>query len=230
MNVRLISITQPIAEETKGMTPEEYIVYIARVSSPNQLKNETATRLIRYCVDHGHYSIFEQVDFTVEIITSRAISPQILRHRSACFQEFSQRYAIVSEFEPIELRMQGEKNRQGGEEIYSGPKSTPDAKIDYDVAIDGLIADCDILYQNMVKNGISKETARMILPLCCTTKLYMKNNVRNWLAYLNQRLHKDTQKEHRLIAEEIKNIFIEQFPNISSCFDNFALAKEEHFM
>ena len=226
MKVELISITKPVKPGLSDLTPQQLIIYIARVSNPsNQLNMLTGPKLLRYCVDHGHWSIFEQVEFTVEITTSRAIAAQILRHRSASFQEYSQRYAEVQAFEDIELRYQGINNKQGSQEVCS-EDDIGDMQYDIKCAID----QCNTIYQNLLKRGVSRETARFILPLNTTTVLYMKNNVRNWLAYLNQRLHKDCQKEHRLIAEQIRDIFIEQFPEISECFDNFENAYNEKFM
>lgn len=211
MNVKLISITQPLVrteDNSRYLTPEELITFSARVSNPsNQLNTETAPKLLNYCIRNKHYSIFEQVDFTVEIKTSRAIAAQILRHKSACFQEFSQRYSEISEFEPIELRLQGKTNRQVGDE--------PISNLELEFDINEHIKDSKELYERMIKMGIAKESARFILPLNVQTTLYMKNNIRNWIFYLESRCSEHTQKEHRLIANEIKKIFIEYFPNIS---------------
>ncbi len=222
MRVELVSITKPVKADLLSMTAEEYITYIARISNPsNQLNTDTAPKLLKYCITNGHWSIFEMVDFTVEIQTSRGIAPQILRHRSASFQEYSLRYAVATEFEDIELRLQG-KNKQGGAEIVEND--------DFSKLMDEHCSKSKELYNKLLDGGVSHETARMILPMCTTTRLYMKNNIRNWLAYLNQRLHEHAQKEHRLIAEGIRDIFIQQFPIISSCFDNFENAYYEKFM
>jgi len=211
MQVRLTSITQPLiktSDNSRYLTPEEYIVYCARVSNPsNQLNTETSSKLISYCIKNGHYSIFEQVDFTVEIKTSRAIAAQILRHRSAVFQEFSQRYSNVTEFEPIEFRIQGKTNRQVGDEKVDFPELAED--------IDNHISKSVEIYNEMIKLGIAKECARFILPLNTQTTLYMKNNVRNWIFYFQQRCSSHCQKEHREVADEIKKIFMQNFPEIS---------------
>jgi thymidylate synthase (FAD) len=149
---------------------------------------------------------------TVEIKTSRAIAAQILRHRSFSFQEFSQRYSIANEFQDIELRLQGDKNRQVGEELID--KNNPAYK-----QLSALIAESLSLsqhcYDSMIDNGIAKEVARMVLPLTTETTMYMKGSLRSWIHYLELRTQGNTQKEHRLIADECKNIFIKQFPTIS---------------
>ena len=228
MKVELVSMTKPIKEEIKDFSPEEYLIYIARVSNPsNQLNTETAPGLVKYCLGHGHYSIFDMVDLTFGIETSRVIAAQLIRHKSAYWlpmdvQEFSQRYSQVNEFEQVELRKQATKNRQSSEEV--------EMSNDLKDLVNQHIESSKELYNYLLENEVSKETARMILPLCTKTRLYAKNSVRNWLAFLNQRLHKDTQKEHRLIAEEVKGVFIKEFPVISSCFDNFQNAYEEKFM
>lgn len=206
MNVKLISITQPIINDIKN--PEDLIVYCARVSNPsNQLNLETAPKLIKYCIDHKHWSIFEMVDMCVEIQTSRAIGSQILRHKSASFQEFSQRYASVQTFEDIELRKQGKTNRQVGDEEIEDEQLK--------VEINTILSQTNKLYHKMIDGGIARECARMILPMTTQTTMYMKNNVRNWIHYIDLRTKPDTQKEHRNIALAIKEIFIENFPNIS---------------
>lgn len=210
MNVRLIAITKPAddLQENHGIwTAEDLIVYAARVSNPaNQLNKETAPKLINYCIKHGHWSIFETASMTVEIETSRAIAAQILRHRSFTFQEFSQRYALAQGFEPVELRKQHPKNRQASGEVIN------DAELAY--SVEEAVSKCARIYQQLVDAGVSKETARMVLPLCTTTRLYVTGNVRSWIHYLEQRTADGTQKEHRDIAQAIQLIFTEKFPNI----------------
>lgn len=212
MNVSLVSITQPLikaADGLRNLTPEELIVYCARVSNPlNQLNTETAPKLINYCIKNSHWSIFEMVDFTVEIQTSRAIAAQILRHKSASFQEFSQRYSSVTEIEPFELRKQGATNRQVGDELVILPE--------LEERIRKHIEEGKELYEAAIKEGVARESARFVLPQAAQTTLYMKNNVRNWIFYTKVRETSHTQKEHRLIAEEIKKIFVRNFPNIST--------------
>jgi thymidylate synthase (FAD) len=204
MNVKLVAITKPIDD----MSASDFISYCARVSNPsNQNNTLTSPKLLAYCIKMGHWSVFEQVSFTVEVVTSRAISAQILRHRSFSFQEFSQRYAVATEFEPVELRTQDTKNRQGSGEVIN------------DMTLSCEFQDatrfCETTYLKMIQHGVSKETARMVLPLCTQTTLYMTGNVRSWIHYLQQRCAKGTQKEHRLIAEAIRDeIFAVQFPAI----------------
>ena len=212
---RLISVTKPeltplIREE---FSAEDLIVYIARVSNPeNQMNRDTAPKLIKYLITHNHWSPFEMVDVTFEIKTSRAIASQIVRHRSFSFQEFSQRYSKVTDFEPIELRLQGDKNRQVGEEII--PVTSQQHTI-----LTNLISETtrssEHCYELLLRNGVAKEVARMVLPLTTQTTLYMKGSLRSWIHYANLRSGKDTQKEHRVIAVQIKSRLIELFPNVS---------------
>jgi thymidylate synthase (FAD) len=211
MNVKLVSTTKPNIEGLNKA--EDIIVYCARVSNPNnQLNVDTGDKLLKYCIKHGHWSIFEQVDMTVEIKTSRAIAAQILRHKTFSFQEFSQRYAEVQDFENIEIRMQGKTNRQVGDEI-TNPKLEDGLANDI---IQEHIEYSKSLYDRLIKAGVARECARMVLPLNVQTTLYMKGNIRSWIHYLQLRTKEDTQKEHRLIAEEINKIFINEFPVISN--------------
>lgn len=208
MNVKLVSLTSTRIDGIN--TAEELIVHNARASSPdNQLKTETGARLLRYCMQHGHWSVFEQASMGVEIVTSRAISAQILRHRSFHFQEFSQRYAEVTEFEPFELRKQAQKNRQSSSEQYTDR--------DHEYSIRRMIGGAEALYRDLLDAGVAKECARMVLPMCTQTRVYMTGTVRDWIHYLNLRLKEDTQKEHREIAEKILEIFIKEFPQIAEC-------------
>ena len=214
MQVKLVSITEPkISSST--MTAEELIVYCARVSNPeNQLNTETAPKLIKYLIDHKHWSPMEMVSMCIEIKTSRAIAAQILRHRSFSFQEFSQRYSTATRLEQIELRKQGETNRQVGDvplnfakniEIFDKIKKLQDQTLD--------------LYEELISQNVAKECARMILPLNTSTTLYMSGNIRSWIHYLEIRTNQDTQKEHRFIALAIKKIFAQNFPHISSALN-----------
>jgi thymidylate synthase (FAD) len=211
MNVKLVSMTESNILDKAGnkIHPEGLIVYCARVSNPkNQLNVETAAKLLSYCINHGHWSIFEMVDFTVEIQTSRAIAAQVLRHKSASFQEASQRYSAATSFEPVELRGAAEKNRQ------SSSKPLHDKELDY--LVEGHIKNAHDLYEKLLDRGVSKECARMILPLTTQTTLYMKNSVRNWIHYLTLRCQDDTQKEHRDLARKIRDeIFIPNFPSVA---------------
>lgn len=209
--VKLISITQPKIEGISSA--EELISYCARVSNPsNQLNTETAPKLLKYLINHKHWSPMEMASATIEIKTSRAIAAQILRHRSFSFQEFSQRYSTATEVEEIEWRMQGKTNRQVG---------------DYEVDLAEIPAElvkeaqnkCLEAYDFLVRNGIAKECARMVLPLNTSTTIYMSGTIRSWIHYIDIRTKEDTQKEHREIALEIKDIFKEYFPNISEALE-----------
>ena len=211
MNVKLISVSEPNIDGINSA--EDLICYFSRVSNPlNQMNVETAPKLINFLIKHKHWSPFEMVDMALEIKTSRAIAAQILRHKSFSFQEFSQRYSIVNEFEDVELRMQGDKNRQVGENLM--PKNNP-AYNNLTNLIAETLSMSQHCYDAMIENGIAREVARMILPLTTETTMYMKGSIRSWIHYIELRTEKNTQKEHRLIAEECKKIFIKEFPKIS---------------
>jgi len=204
MRTRLVAITKPLVGDG-NMTASDFITFAARVSNPsNQMSLLTAPKLLAYCIKHGHWSIFEQASMTVEIQTSRAISAQIIRHRSFCFQEFSQRYAPSDSPEPVELRTQDRVNRQGSGDSF-----------DQDWAYDAVAKSVDLAfktYRQLLQEGVSRETARMVLPLCTQTTLYMTGNIRSWIHYFEQRCAKGTQKEHRQIALAIRDgIFAEHF-------------------
>ena len=210
MQVKLISITQSVVED---LTPEELIVYVARVSNPsNQLNKATAERLIRYIIKHKHWSPFEMVDMTVEIKTSLAIATQILRHRSFCFQQFSARYSEVVDVEPLQLREQAEKNRQ------SSANPITDAGLEAAVTLS--LRNTVDLYKRLLDEGVAKECARMILPQTSQTTLYMKGSVRSWIHYLDIRCQEDTQLEHRQVAEAIRGIFNANFPVIAKAMSH----------
>ena len=207
MKVKLISITKP---EVEGLNnAEDIIAYCARVSNPsNQMNTETAPKLLSYLVKHKHWSPFEMVDICFEIKTSRAIAAQILRHRSFSFQEFSQRYSETTTLEKTLWRKQGKTNRQVGEENVE--LSEQDQKVVGDALLHSQKA-----YNLLLDKGIAKECARMVLPLCTSTTMYMKGSVRSWIHYIDLRAKEDTQKEHRLIVEEVKSIFTQHFPSVS---------------
>lgn len=201
MQVRLISIT-PNAEKT--------ISYCARVSSPQNQDNPNISGLLKYCIEHQHWSVFEMANMVLEIETSRAISAQILRHRSFSFQEFSQRYAQFQGFEVTGARRQDNKNRQS---------SIDDMDIeDRHWWFDNLIRtqnETEILYNEAIKRGIAKEVARFILPMSTRTSLYMNGTIRSWIHYIQLRTANGTQLEHMEIAKEIQNIFTRELPIIS---------------
>lgn len=211
MNVKLISITKPDIEGLQNA--EDLVAYCARVSNPsNQMNSETAPKLLGFLIKHKHWSPFEMVDMTVEIKTSRAIAAQILRHRSFSFQEFSQRYSTATDFEDIEFRLQGDKNRQVGENLLD---PTDLRYADLYTSVQEAMEASTIAYNKMIQGGIAKEVARMILPLTTQTTMYMKGSLRSWIHYLDLRTEQNTQKEHRIIADECKLIFTENFPIIS---------------
>lgn len=205
MNVKLISVTPDV---------EKTIAYCARVSNPKNQDNTNSSKLLKYCIDHGHWSIFEMANMVLEINTSRGLAAQILRHRSFSFQEFSQRYAdtsLLDEEIPIfELRRQDDKNRQNS--IDDVDKML---KMKFNVLIREHFAKSKSLYDAMIKEGIAKECARFVLPLATPTKLYMSGSIRSWIHYIQLRSGHGTQKEHIDIANQCKSIFTEQFPNIS---------------
>tara|TARA_R100000008_G_scaffold61388_1_gene38746 strand:+ start:576 stop:1211 length:636 start_codon:yes stop_codon:yes gene_type:complete len=206
MNVSLVSVTQPFLSELKS--PEDIIAYCARVSNPsNQLNTETAPKLLKFLVKHKHWSPFEMVDMTMEIKTSRAIAAQVLRHRSFSFQEFSQRYSQAQVLEKLELRKQAEKNRQSSVDKYENPV--------LQTKVREHIAKGVSLYNNLIEDGVAKESARMILPLTTETTMYMKGSIRSWAHYIDLRTEQNTQKEHREIAQACKQIFQENFPAVS---------------
>lgn len=228
MNVQITAVTQPLIKTADGaryLTADEYIVYAARASNPsNQLNIETGPKLLAHCMRNKHWSVFQKAYMDVEIKTSRAIAAQILRHKSFDFQEFSQRYAEVTETEPIEIRAQAKSNRQsstldiGATVLDSTEKG--DLTIDDVVAV--MVADAKQGYEILLKAGAAKECARMILPLASQTTIYMGGNLRSWLHYFLVRNDHHAQKEHRLIAQEIERIFAIQFPNIYAAFKDYA--------
>ena len=211
MNVSLVSITQPFISDLKN--PEDIIAYCARVSNPtNQLNTETAPKLLKFLVKHKHWSPFEMVDMTLEIKTSRAIAAQILRHRSFSFQEFSQRYSQAQVLEKLELREQAAKNRQSSTNEYKNGLLLAKVREHLGKGIS--------LYNNLIEDGVAKESARMILPLTIETTMYMKGSIRSWAHYIDLRTEENTQKEHREIAEACKEIFKQNLPTVSEALWN----------
>ena len=210
MSVKLVSITHPKMDGLK--TAEELISYCARVSNPsNQMNMDSSAKLISYLIKHKHWSPFEMVDMTVAIVTRRSIAAQILRHRSFSFQEFSQRYSTATDVQQIELRKQGKTNRQSSEEIILDSTLSK--------MVDNHLEKSKELYQYLIDEGVSRETARDVLPLATETTMYMKGSMRSWIHYLDLRCANDTQLEHRIIANNIKEIFINNFPNISEALN-----------
>ena len=194
---------------------DNLVAYMARVSNPNNQDNtETSGRLIKYLITHKHWSPFEMVNMCVEINTTRSIAAQILRHRSFSFQEFSQRYAQVTE--PIgvpELRRQDTKNRQNSiDDLDSFTLQH------FQVRLQHHFQQSMDIYESMLKDGVAKECAREVLPLCTPTKLYMNGSLRSWLHYCDLRCANGTQKEHKDIADMCKELIIQQFPLVSDAW------------
>lgn len=200
MTVKLIALT-PDAEKT--------MAYIARVSSPNQ-ENPEYAKLLKYCLDHEHWSVFEHAYMTLEIATSRMISAQILRHRSFTFSEFSQRYAEPMDYVPVKARRQAEENRQSSVDDLGEAE-----QMLWYVTQKQLWQSVSELYEAALKAGVAKECARAILPMNTATRLYMTGSVRSWIHYIQLRTQEDTQAEHREIADECKRLFVEQLPTVS---------------
>ena len=203
-SVKLIQTT-PEAEKMMG--------YIARVSNPKNQDNPEVAGLLKYCIKHGHWSVFEQAYMTVEIETTRGLAAQILRHRSFTFQEFSQRYANTNDLGDIplpELRRQDIKNRQNS--IDDIPEKT---QKDLELNIKKHFYAAKDLYNELIRQGIAKECARFVLPLATPTKLYMTGSCRSWVHYIELRSGHGTQKEHMDIANECKEVFSQEFPIVS---------------
>ena len=205
MNVSLISVS-PDAEK--------HMAYCARVSNPNNQDNENYAGLLRYCIKHQHWSIFEQAFMTLEINTTRGLAAQILRHRSFTFQEFSQRYADTNLLDatiPLpDLRRQDTKNRQNSID------DIPEDQIKFlQSRIKQYFNEGMDLYNELLREGIAKECARFVLPLATPTRIYMSGSVRSWVHYIDLRSGHGTQKEHMDIANACKSIFTEQFPTVS---------------
>jgi len=207
--VKLISVT-PDAEK--------HMAYCARVSNPNNQDNENFSGLLKYCIKHQHWSIFEQAIMTVEINTTRGIAAQILRHRSFTFQEFSQRYAdtnLLSKSIPLpELRRQDDKNRQNS--INDIPDYLQLTLLE-DIRI--LFEHSQRVYNRLLEKGVAKECARFVLPLATPTRLYMTGSARSWIFYIDLRSAHGTQKEHMEIAEAIRCIFICEFPAVAQALE-----------
>lgn len=214
MQVTLVSKTEGV-DDKQGFTLGELIAYAARVSNPsNQMNNETAPKLLSYCLRHGHWSIFETVSMTVEIVTSRAIAQQILRHRSFTFQEFSQRYAEATEFETYTARRQDTKNRQNSIDDMDG-----ETRRWFETAQFTIQSHAMELYQEALGRGIAKEQARFLLPLSTRTTIYMTGNIRSWIHYCDQRVKPGVQLEHREIAVEVLGILLQQVPELRDYYD-----------
>ena len=209
MNVKFVSIT-PDAEKT--------MAYIARVSNPSNQQNENYSGLLKYCIKHNHWSVFEQSSMTFEIETTRGLAAQILRHRSFTFQEFSQRYAdtklLDTQIPVPDLRSQDLKNRQNSNDDIPQEK-----KEEYQALIARHFEDSMNLYNALLENGVAKECARFVLPLATPTRLYMTGSCRSWIHYINLRSAHGTQKEHMDVVAKARSIFTEQFPSVSEALE-----------
>ena len=209
MSVKLVSAT-PDAEK--------HMAYVARVSNPNNQDSDKFAGLLKYCIKHGHWSVFEQAFMTVEINTTRGLAAQILRHRSITYQEFSQRYAdssmLAKEIPLPALRRQDTKNRQNSIDDID-----PLMQQDFEIKMQRHFVDGMKLYKEMLEAGIAKECARFVLPLATPTRLYMTGSVRSWVHYIDLRSAHGTQKEHMDVAEETRSIFIEQFPTVAEALE-----------
>ena len=207
--VCLVSVT-PDAEKTMG--------YVARVSNPNNQENPKVAGLLKYCIQHGHWSVFEQAHMTLEINTTRGLAAQILRHRSFTYQEFSQRYAdssLLGDVIPLpDLRRQDTKNRQNSIDDVD-----PFTRQDFQIKIQKHFEEGMKLYKDMLNADIAKECARFVLPLATPTRLYMTGSVRSWVHYIDLRSANGTQKEHMDIANDCKKIFAEQFPTVAEALE-----------
>jgi thymidylate synthase (FAD) len=205
MSVKLISVT-PDAEKLMS--------YCARVSNPSGQDRDDYAKLLSYCIKNEHWSIFEMAFLTLQIDTTRGLAAQILRHRSFTYQEFSQRYAdttlLAEDIPAFELRRQDNKNRQN-----SIDDICDETKVKWNSRIREHFSKAKAIYDGMIADGIAKECARFVLPLATPTRLYMSGSVRSWIHYINLRSSNGTQKEHRLISEEAKKVFSEQFPTVS---------------
>ena len=207
--VKLVSAT-PDAEQHMG--------YVARVSNPKNQDNPNVAGLLKYCIKHGHWSVFEQAFMTVEINTTRGLAAQILRHRSFTYQEFSQRYAdssMLGEVIPLpELRRQDDKNRQNSIDDID-----PLMVQDFNAKMQRHFVDGMKLYKEMLDAGVAKECARFVLPLATPTRIYMTGSVRSWIHYIDLRSAHGTQKEHMDVAEGVRGIFTEQFPVVAEALE-----------
>ena len=209
MTAKLVSVT-PDAEQT--------MAYIARVSNPSNQDNEKYSGLLRYCIKHNHWSVFEQAFMTLELETTRGVAAQVLRHRSFTYQEFSQRYAdssmLADQIPMFDLRRQDTKNRQNSIDDID-----PFVKQEFEIKIRRHFDEAMTLYQSMLDMGIAKECSRFVLPLATPTRIYMSGSCRSWIHYINLRTANGTQKEHMDLAEGCKKVFIEQFPTCAEALE-----------
>lgn len=225
MITRLITKTTGIpGTEYEGKTLDEIVVGIARLSSSREINElfSEPEKLLQYCILNQHWSIFEMANLTFEVITSRAMGREFIRHKSLFPQEISQRYQLTTEHEPIEIRFQSKDNRQSSTNVIIDKELN-------NIARDSITSSFNS-YNSLIKNNVARETARLVLPEITTTKMYFNGVIRSWISFFNQRLHKTSQKEIRLVAESIRNSFIEECPIISKALFNFDNAYNIHIM
>lgn len=211
MNVELVNHTP---------NPEAFIAYIARVSSPDNQNNAEYAKLIKYLLKNKHFSPFEHSYFTFKVITSRAIATQLLRHRSFVFQEFSLRYSAAETIEPIELRKQATKNRQSSTDIFDPIVQYGDEDLLASELVKMFLDDIFWLYSKLIEKGVAKESARFILPLATTTTIYITGNLRSFIHYLELRTDHHTQKEHRMLAQQIEQHLRLYVPTVFEALDD----------
>ena len=218
--MRSLKMTTDSQIKLVSVTPdaEQHMAYVARVSNPNNQDNDKFAGLLKYCINHGHWSVFEQAFMTVEINTTRGLAAQILRHRSFTYQEFSQRYAdssmLADEISLPELRRQDDKNRQNSIDDLD-----PLMIQDLNFKMQKHFAEGMKLYKEMLDAGVAKECARFVLPLATPTRIYMTGSVRSWIHYVDLRSAHGTQKEHMTVAEGVRSIFSKQFPTVAQALD-----------
>jgi len=197
--------------------PEQTMAYIARVSNPSNQSNENYAGLLRYCIKHQHWSVFEQSSMTLEIETTRGLAAQVLRHRSFTFQEFSQRYAdsnLLGKIDLPDLRRQDTKNRQN-----SIDNLEPEIVEKLNKQMTTLFESSLALYNQMLELGVAKECARFVLPLATPTRLYMTGSCRSWIHYIQLRSAHGTQKEHMDIANACKGLFVQYYPTVAEALE-----------
>jgi thymidylate synthase (FAD) len=211
------STTNETTVKLEWITPDaqHMIAKCARVSNPaNQENRTTEVKLLKYLATHKHWSPFEMASMCLEIHTTRAISAQIIRHRSFAFQEFSQRFAVSTDYTLPYFRSQDYKNRQNSfDDITAEQQEQLQQKAQL------VIKQCFDLYNELVGAGVAKESARMILPLCTNTTIYMTGSIRSWIHYIQLRADVDTQKEHRDVAEQAKQILLQQIPSLAEILE-----------
>lgn len=240
MEVRLLAKTTGIkGTEYDGRTIDEIITGIARISSSrelNELFNEPE-KLLRHCISNSHWSIFEEANLVIEVKTSRFVGRELLRHtKQIGIQELSQRYTSDLVLEPLELRKQSTSNRQSSTEVFNPEINVKilhvaeDQPLFASSAVDWVLHKVTSLYKILLSEGVARETARGILPETTQTTMIFNGRIREWVTLLNQRLHKTAQKECRLVAEAIRDIFIKECPIISAALFNFEDAYDIHIL